>query len=58
MSISNPFRLTSEDVARAGLAPGDVGLWCVLVTGCYHLFNSENAARRAHAMMLNGQMVR
>lgn len=58
MSVSNPFRLSEEDVVRADLSPGDIGLWCVIVTGCYHLFESEASARRAHAMILSGKMVR
>ena len=58
MSVSDPFRLTSEDVRRAGLEPGDVGAWCVLVAGCYHLFSNEMAARWAYAKMLDGELVR
>ena len=51
MSVSDPFRLTSEDVRRAGLEPGDVGAWCVLVAG-------QAAAEWAHAKMLEGELVR
>lgn len=58
MSVSDPFRLTSEDVRRAGLEPGDVEAWCIIVAGCYHLFASEAAAKWAHAKMLDGELVR
>jgi len=58
MRISDPFRLTSEDVRRARLERGDVGAWCVIVAGCYHLFTSEAAARWAHSKMLDGELVR
>lgn len=58
MSVSEPFQLSQEDVLRAGLEPGDVGAWCVLVTGCYHLLDSEAGARRAYSMFLEGNMVR
>ena len=58
MSVSNPFRLTSEDVRRADLAPSDIGLWCVIVGGCYHLFHSESSARKAYDMILSGAPVR
>ena len=58
MSVSNPFRLTSEDVRRADLGPSDIGLWCVIEGGCYHLFHSESAARKAYVMILSGASVR
>lgn len=58
MSVSSPFQITLEDVRRAGLQVGDVGMWCVRVEGCYHLFETEVLASRAHNMILRGQMVR
>lgn len=58
MSKTEPFQLTHADVQRAGLAANDVGMWCLIVDGAYHLFGSETQARRAHAMMLQGQFVR
>ncbi|GAB5458293.1 MAG: hypothetical protein Hens3KO_13230 [Henriciella sp.] len=58
MSVSSPFQLTSEDVRRAGLLTSDAGMWCVCVDGCYHLFETEDLAYRAHSLMMRGQMVR
>lgn len=58
MDRSQPFRLTMDDVQRAGLQRADVGSWCLKIKGAYHLFASEQHARRAHDMMLKGQMVR
>ena len=58
MSVSGPFQLTEEDVSRAALNTADIGLWCIVVKGCYHLFNSEHQARFAHAKFVAGEMVR
>lgn len=58
MTNSAPFKLTLADVRQAGLQPGDVGLWCFMERGCYHLFESETQAKRAYDLMLKGELVR
>ena len=58
MASSVPFQLTEDDVRRGQLESEDVGSWCLLVRGCYHLFSNETLARRAYDMLLEGEMVR
>ena len=58
MCVSKPFQLTPKDIKQASLKPSDVGLWCVLVKGCYHLFGSESQARFAYEKFTAGVMVR
>lgn len=58
MSIIEPFQITPETVRRAGLERADVHQWCLVVDGCYHLFDTETAARRAYAMLPEGEFVR
>ena len=58
MTSSGPFKLTDPMVREAGLQPEDVGAWCLLVEGCYHLFSSEHQAVRAYEKLLQGVDVR
>lgn len=58
MSLAPPFRLTRENAARAGLDGADAGLWVLVVAGCYHLFETERAARRAYRLLLRDVAVR
>lgn len=53
-----PFRLTADIVCEAKLDQTDVGLWCLLVDGCYHLFNTEQQALSAYEKLLSGVLVR
>jgi hypothetical protein len=58
MRVPPPFRLTREHVARARLDAEAAGLWALVVAGCYHLFETERAARRAYRLLLKGVAVR
>lgn len=58
MTVSDPFEITIEDLKRAQLDAGALGMWCVIVDGCYHLFQGEAHARKARDMMDRGAMVR
>lgn len=58
MSSNGPFQLTLEMVREADLMPGDVGAWCLLLDGCYHLFANKEQAERAHRQLLRGVHVR
>ena len=58
MDVSEPFQLTVDDVKRASLGDADIGSWCVVVAGCYHLFGSEDQARFAYRKYLQGVLVR
>jgi len=52
MSVSQPFQIDAEEVERTSLEPSDIGLWAILITGCYHLYETEAAARRAYANLM------
>lgn len=58
MTIPPPFRITANDIARSSLDANDLGLWALLFCGCYHLFETEQAAQRAHRLFLEGRAVR
>lgn len=58
MSVSPPFQISAQDVARSSLDRDDIGLWALLVTGCFHLFDSEAAAQRAYRLLLEGVAIR
>jgi hypothetical protein len=58
MSASPPFRVSAADIARSSLERADLGAWALLVCGCYHLFESEDAARRAYRLLLADVAVR
>lgn len=58
MTVPPPFRITAADIARSSLGRGDLGAWALLVCGCYHLFETEDAARRAYRLLLQGVAVR
>lgn len=58
MHHAAPFLLTKDYVQRAGLLPGDVGKWCLLVKRCHHVFDNEVLARYAHEKLLKGISVR
>ena len=58
MSVPPPFRITAADISRSSLDRGDLGLWAVLVCGCYHLFETEHAARHAYRLLLRDISVR
>jgi len=45
-------------VARSSLDRADIGLWALLVTGCFHLFETEAAARRAYQLLREDVAVR
>ena len=46
MSVSQPFQIDAEEVERTSLEPTDIGLWAILITGCYHLYETEAGASR------------
>lgn len=58
MDISEPFKLKADDVLRASLKASDIGTWCVIVSGCFHLFGNEKQARLAHEKFSKGVLVR
>ena len=58
MTVPPPFRVTSDDIVRSSLDRGDLGLWAVLVCGCFHLFETERAARHAYRLLLEDKTVR
>lgn len=58
MTVSPPFQIEPADLVRSSLEESDVGLWALLVTGCFHLFDTEVAARRAYFLLLAGKAVR
>ncbi len=58
MSVSQPFQIDAEEVERTSLAPSDIGRWAILITGCYQLFESEDAARRAYVFLMQDVTVR
>jgi hypothetical protein len=58
MDCVAPFQLTDKDIRRADLLPSDIGTWCLIVNGCYHLFASEALAKKAYAKLLEGIAVR
>lgn len=58
MSVPPPFRVSREHIARSSLDLGDLGLWAVLVCGCFHLFETERAARHAYRLLLEDKAVR
>ena len=58
MSVPPPFRISADDIARSTLDAGDLGLWALLVCGCYHLFETERAANEAYRLLRAGISVR
>jgi hypothetical protein len=54
MSVAPPFHVTAADIARSSLERADFGAWALLVCGCYHLFDTEDAARRAYRLLSQG----
>ena len=58
MTVPPPFRISREDIARSSLEADDLGAWALLVTGCYHLFETEAAARSAYRLLLQDKAVR
>jgi len=58
MTISPPFRITKDDIARSSLDVDDLGFWALLVCGCYHLFLTEQAAQRAYRLLLEDRAIR
>lgn len=58
MSVPQPFRISADDIARSTLDANDLGLWALLVCGCYHLFETERAARHAYRLLLIDVSVR
>ncbi|MEM9179134.1 MAG: hypothetical protein AAGA89_05460 [Pseudomonadota bacterium] len=53
-----PFKLTEDAVRDAGLRSEDIGYWCLLVDGCYHLFDREDQALQAYEKLKHGVLVR
>ena len=58
MSVLPPFQISAADIARFSLEPGALGAWAILVCGCFHLFETEAAARRASQLLLEDRAVR
>lgn len=58
MTVYPPFQITREDIERSTLEPSDLGLWAILVTGCFHLFSSKASAQRAYDLLLRDVAVR
>ena len=52
-SVSQPFLVDEFEVEITSLEPTDIGKWALLVTGCYHLFNSLEDARSTRAFILS-----
>lgn len=42
---SAPFVVNERDTEYSTLDTTDVGKWCVLVRGCYHVFETEQDAQ-------------
>ena len=57
MSVSQPFQIDAEEVERTSLDPSDIGRWAILITGCYHLYETEAAVRRAYANLMQDMTV-
>ena len=58
MSVLPPFQINASDIVRSTLEPSDLGAWAILVCGCFHLFETEAAARRAYQLLLENRAVR
>lgn len=58
MKQAVPFLLSESYVQRVGLLPSDIGKWCLLVESCHHVFENEDLAKRAYALLLDGVSVR
>ncbi|MEM6900958.1 MAG: hypothetical protein AAF583_14470 [Pseudomonadota bacterium] len=54
---SEPFKLTEPDIRRAGLNETDIGSWCLILEGCYHVFQTEAQVLRPYRMSLEGLAV-
>lgn len=44
-TIQSPFQITEQDTERTSLEPADLGRWALLISGCFHLFDNQDAAR-------------
>ena len=58
MDSRTPFEVSETDIREADLLPSDLGMWCLIVDGCYHLFATEEQAQKARAKLLEGGTVR
>ena len=50
-----PFQIKAEHLAARDLEPETLGLWCVPVSGCWHLFSKYAEAARARAAFIAGR---
>ena len=58
MTLARPFRITARHIHERELEPGTLGLWCLPVMGCWHLFARYGEACRARQGFLAGRQVR
>lgn len=47
--LPRSFKITQDHIARRELEADTLGLWCMPVSGCWHLFTSYRDASRARA---------
>lgn len=52
---ARPFQIKAEHLAARDLEPETLGLWCVPVSGCWHLFSKYAEAARARAAFIAGR---
>jgi len=57
-TLPRPFRITEAHRAARGLEADTLGLWCLPVMGCWHLFASHGEACRARTAFLQGRAPR
>ena len=43
-AMLGPFQITQGDIEHTSLEQHDLGKWALLVTGCYQIFESQEAA--------------
>ena len=51
MFVDAPFQITEQDIERTSLEPEDQGRWALLIQGCFHTFESYEAARQSQALL-------
>ncbi len=57
-TLPRPFQITEAHRVVRGLEPDTLGLWCLPVMGCWHLFASHGEACRARTAFLQGRAPR
>jgi len=49
--IAAPFQITEQEIERTSLEPDDFGRWALLIQGCFHLFDSFEAAKQTQTLL-------